>query len=161
MSHPAPVFDGGPTATFARYTPIEIKRAIVARDYDTALEGLSQAIKGDGKPYCHLCERGGNPQPWAIKVWMEAAGVTGATQNVVINLYSSLGVKDEVELGELIESGRRMKQLTEGSFDLDAAEESVVELARTIFSLAPERREGILARLGSSAEVIESENGHE
>ena len=153
---------GNSAVTFsAQFSPLAVKAAIVEGNYDAALAGLKEAIKPTAPP-CRGCERPPKPEPWAIRAWMEAAGAVGAMTQVLVTLNASLGVRDETELRDLVDTGRRVKMLTEsadarGIFQFEG---DAIELLKAIIQMQPERRGAIIAQLDSGAELVEAESGN-
>jgi hypothetical protein len=141
---------------FMRYAPLEIKREFVDGNFDAALAGLKRAIEGDSIP-CQRCGQTGAPEPWALRAWLEAAGVVGSMQQVIIQLTASLGVRDETEARALIESGREAKRLAaDATSSLADFESAGCDLLQSVLKHAPERRAAIAARLGLRGVLVES-----
>lgn len=146
----------------AKYAPAEVKRAIVEQNYEAAMSGLAKAIKGDDERPCPLCRRTGNPEPWAIRAWLEAAGAVGAPhiQIAIANfMQDRLGIQDEKQAVELIESGKRFQQIRD-----DAGEhwekhlDNAVALAKAVLQQHPEKRASVVAELGG---ILPLTNGGE
>jgi len=138
----------GNRAVFAleRYAPYVVKRAFVEGNYQAAMEKLSEAILGG--------------EPWALRCWLEAAGAVGAMQQVIVNMHTSLGVRDESELRELVDSGRKLQALQR---DADASLESYWSDATQLIRLCMRTNPEWLDRLRSivnefsTAEVVKDE----
>lgn len=136
----------------ARYAPAEVKRAIVEQNYEAAMTGLAKAIKGDDQRPCPLCQRTGNPEPWAIRAWLEAAGAVGAPhiQIAIANfMQERLGIHTESEAVALVEDGRRFQRIRENVADnWEHQLEQGVELVKALLQLHPERRPSVVSELG-------------
>ena len=138
----------GNQAIFAleKFAPYMVKRAVVEKNYDAALEALAKSIKLG--------------EPWAIRCWLEAAGAVGAMQQVIVNMHTSLGVRDESELRELVDSGRKLQALQR---DADASLESYWSDATQLIRLCMRTNPEWLDRLRSfvnefsTAEVVKDE----
>lgn len=129
----------GNKAVFAleRYAPYVVKQAFVQGNYDVALAALAESIR--------------LREPWALRAWLEAAGVVGAMSQVVVQVHQSLGVRDERELAELVESGRRMEQLkADASTSLEEYANEAAEMLLQVFRERPELREGVMMKLNGT-----------
>lgn len=132
---------------FNHFAPMAIKEAFVQGNYEAALDGLASAIR--------------DKAPWALTAWLQAAGVVGSMQQVVVQINQMLGVADETEAKRLVESGRRLEQMKADGVALEDLRDDAVEALRMVFQEHPEWRHAVLGRLGSEAvEVNGGRNGH-
>ena len=84
---------------------------------------------------------------------------TRPANQVIVNLVQAMGVKDETELHTLVESGRRMRELSSSDVDLERFRDECLDGLKLVLQREPTWRNGVLARLGSESEVGESGNG--
>lgn len=137
-----------------KYTPFAIKKAFVEDNYDTALAQLKSEIEGG--PPCKHCDRRGRPAPYAIRAWLEAAGAVGSMQQIVVHMNQSLGVSDEHELKELVESGKKLRDMADtDNVNMADYMADAVECLKLVFVEHPEWRAGVLKDLSSGAEVVD------
>lgn len=122
-----------------RYAPFAIKQAIAEQNYDAALRELSSAIDTGA--------------PWAIRCWLECVGAVGSTQQVIINLNAQLGVRDESELRELVEAGRKVR---ESHNDVSKAASDLIDDGLALAELAA-RKVPLTVEQGSRADRLPRE----
>ena len=109
-----------------RHAPAEVKRRWVEQFDEDATEAMAVLLKGsshvcpmckydagprkgpEGRVYACGCDK---PNVQAVRLYCELAGAVGPMQAFILNLSQNYGVANEGELKELVDSGRRMRQL--------------------------------------------------
>lgn len=96
----------------------------------------------------------------SLRLYAEAMRWVGGQINIAVALVESLGVRDEVELRALVESGKRLEQLrANAACSLDDYRDEAVELLLMVLSQRPEWRLQVLERLGGRLLTDGKENG--
>ena len=152
------------TSHMMQWLPDRLKSRIVGGNWRQLIAnfklGMSANLltrQGHDSGLPDLAER----RAWSELV-LRTAGMVGPQSTIMVALLGEIGVKDNDELRELVESGRRMRQLRDdASISHEAMRDNALELLRDLIRLHPEWRDGVLEMLGavSHATVLESENG--
>ena len=122
---------------------------------------LTHPISRGGRLWCDRVIEGVDAgDRTALRLFGEAMRWTGAQINIANVFMERLSVRNESELVTLVESGRRMEQITA---DADSAWESHmangIELIKAVLQLHPEKRASVIAELGGLVPGDEHTNG--
>ena len=94
-----------------RYAPEKIKGELVGRNHGKFQERFAESFDAEkGCAKCGTLAVDYSVRLEACKTYGAFAGMLGSQSQIILNLNASLGVRDEAELRELVESGRALKR---------------------------------------------------
>ena len=159
-----------------RLMPDRLRERIMARNYKRFFVAFYEAFDAvepdryDAKTGAVV--GGGGPdhriRMEAVKLYAEIAGLKGTESRIIFQLNTTLGVKNESELREMVELGKRFAASRNG--DGQSPEALWPRVAQLAEMIAPRMSEAevrshaerllALCGSGSAAEVIEGANGN-
>src|SRR3990172_4842301 len=134
-----------------KYDPEELRTHVVQGGAEQFAAGLIAALKP--KIHCALCEQTSGYNRWAYILFAKVAKLAQADTMVLVALMGQFGVKTEAELKQLVDLGRQLERLHRDGVSPEDVIEEAMEALRYGLRERPDLRPGILARLGSVAEV--------
>lgn len=152
-----------------RHAPAAVKKRWVEEFDQDATEAMRTLLQGAshvcpmckydaGPKYACSCER---PNVQAVRLYCELAEAVGPAQSIIVSLNATLGVKDQDELRNLVESGKRMAQLRD-SLESDPAAflEEGLALVESVLRMQPDKTPEVMKRLKKLSAATVETNGN-
>ena len=132
----------------AHAMPQEVKRYFVKKYNSDAEDAFRRLLLGSD----HVCEKCEchRPNHQTVRLFFEMAGAVGAPTQVMIGILQRFGLREESELGALVESGRRLHELTQESGSLETMRSDALAVLQHCIRVEPQSREAILGALGGA-----------